>query len=196
VAEMKKSTKIILTAILIIISVVIIVGVLDKAQKPQTNQALNTSDISNLPLTMSISQVANSTESLNQFNISKGQTLILNVNVAVNSEHPELTLPLYLSIGAFENKPSAKVIACPPSPYPSIPWPSHDDSPNITKPFEATFNPNPIICEPNQNAAAILTITALDEAQTGTYSLSVEIGNYKETSVGATMVYLTVLPEL
>ncbi|HSV49785.1 MAG TPA: hypothetical protein VLH35_05670, partial [Candidatus Acidoferrales bacterium] len=66
---------------------------------------------------------------------------------------------------------------------------------NMTKPFEATFNQNPIICEPNQNAAANLTITALEEAQTGTYSLSVEIGNYKETSVGATMFYLTVLPE-
>jgi hypothetical protein len=192
---MSKNTKIIIITLLVIFSVAILFVVLDKTQKTRTNQVVNTSDISNLPLTMKISQAPNSTESLSHYNITKGQTIILNADVTVNSEHPELTLPLYLSIGAFENKPSAKVIACPPSPYPSIPWPSHDDSPNMTKPFEATFNPNPIICEPNQNAAVILTITALDEAQTGIYSLSVEIGNYKETSVGGTMFYLTVLPK-
>jgi hypothetical protein len=144
---------------------------------------------------MSISQSSNSTESLNRFYITKGQTITMNVDVDINSEHPELTLPLYLSIGAFENKPSTKIIASPSPPYPSIPWPSHDDSPNMEKPFEATFSPNPIKCLANQNASATLTITALEEAQIGTYSLLIEIGNYKETSVGGTMFYLTALPK-
>jgi hypothetical protein len=179
--------------ILAIVSVAIIIGVIDKAQ--QASQVSNATDISSLPLTMSVSQSTNSTERLNHFNITKGQTITINADVAINSEHPELTLPLYLSIGAFENKPSIKVIASPPSPYPSVPWSSHDDSPNMAKPFEATFNPNPIKCQPNQNASATLTITALDEAQTGTYSLLLEIGNYKETSVGGAMFYLTVLPK-
>lgn len=192
---MKKISKILFIIILIIVSAAIIIGGIDKAQKLQANQPLNTTDISNLPLTMSISQSSNSTESLNRFNITKGQTITINADVDINSEHPELTLPLYLSIGAFENKPSTKIIASPPPPYPSIPWPSYDDSPNMAKPFEATFNPNPIKCQPNQNASATLTITALDDAQIGTYSLLVEIGNWKETSVGGIMLYLTVLPK-
>jgi hypothetical protein len=192
---MKRTQMVFLVFILVIVSTAIIVGVIDKTQKLQADQSFNATDISNLPLTMSISQSANSTESLNHFNITKGQTITINAEVDINSEHPEVTMPFYLSIGAFENKPSSKIIASPPSPYPIMPWPSHDDSPNMKAPFKATFNLNPIKVQPNQNAYSTITITALEEAQIGTYTLLVEIGNCKITSVGGSTFYLTVLPK-
>jgi hypothetical protein len=62
-----------------------------------------------------------------------------------------------LSVGAFENQPSyTKIIASPPSPYPVLPWPSHDDSPDVAKPFEAAFDPNPIILEPSETRSVMI----------------------------------------
>jgi hypothetical protein len=41
----------------------------------------------------------------------------------------------------------------------------------MTKPFEARFSPNPINLKPSQKTSTTLTITALDDAQLGTYAL-------------------------
>ncbi len=193
---MNKNAKIVFTISLSIALITISIGVIYQTQeKTQTSDSSNTTDISTLPITVSLSQSPNSTENLNSVNITKGQTITMNVNLRINSDHTDLTMPLYLSVGAFENKPSTKIIATPPSPYPYLPWSGHDDSPNMAKPFEATFNPNPINLKANQNASAILTITALGDAQAGTYSLVVEIGNWKETSVGGASFNLKVLPK-
>lgn len=205
---MKKSIKLISAIIIAVAFVTIMVGIIDmntyKEEEPrvaiplpQSNNMsnMNITETSTLPLSISLSQISNSSESLNSANITKGGTLTINVDLLLGTTHTELNIPLYLSVSAFNNERSAKVIACPPSPYPSLPWPDHDDSPNMTKPFEASFNSNPINLKPSQKTSVTLTITALDDVQLGTYTLMVELGESKKTGVGGALFYLTVLPE-
>jgi hypothetical protein len=199
--------KFILPAIVIII--IVIVGVIcyqsvfqEEEPRvaiplPQSNSTSDTSttDASTLPLTISLSQMPNSNNTLKRANITRGGNLTINVNLLLRTERKELNVPLYLSIGAFENKPVSKIISTAPSPYPFLPWPDHEDSPNMTKPFEASFSSNPINLEPGQKTSTTLTITALDDAQLGTYTLMIELGDWKETGTGGALFYLTVLPD-
>jgi hypothetical protein len=145
-------------------------------------------------LDVTLSQYNDSTQSF-KFNITQGETIRINVTLISLSNQTEFTTPLYLSVGAFENQPSyTKIIASPPSPYPVLPWPSHDDSPDVAKPFEAAFDPNPIILEPSETKTAILTITALEDAKLGTYTMSVEMGNWEQTGLGGATFWLTIMP--
>jgi hypothetical protein len=136
-------------------------------------------------------QYANSTKSF-EFNITQGETIKINVNFSSRSSDIEFTLPLYLSIGAFENKPSPQMIVSPPWPYPALPWPSHHDSPNASKPFDASFDFNPLTLQPEESKTSILTITALEGAQVGTYTMIVEMGNWNQTGLGGATFKLTV----
>jgi len=189
----------------IVITIVVIVGVIFyqsvlqeeprvSIPLPQSNSTSDT-DASTLLLTISISQMPNSNNTLKSANITIGGNLTINVDLLLGTKRTELNAPLYLSVGAFENKHVSKIISSAPSPYPFLPWPGHDDSPNMTKPFEASFSPNPINLKPGQKTSTTLTITALDDAQLGTYTLLIELGGWKETGTGGALFYLTVLPD-
>jgi len=147
-------------------------------------------------LSITLTQSPNSNETLTSANITKGDILRLNVNLLLSTRlTPEINTPLYLSVSAFENAPYEKVIAIPPSPYPSLPWPGHKDSPNVSKPFEASFDSNPINLKSGLKASVILEITTLDDTQCGKYALMVELGKWEKTGIGGALFYLTVLPE-
>ena len=168
--------------IIAIILVVIIAGVINqnspKEDKSKTSiPQTDSSDTSNIIetestlLTISLSRASNPGETLEDLNITKGNSITINVALFLGSKQKERTIPLYLSVGAFENEPVSKIIVSPPKPYPVLPWPNHDDSPDMAKPFEATFNPNPLTIKPNQSMSATLTICASEEAHLGTYVL-------------------------
>jgi hypothetical protein len=162
-------------------------------------QADNTSDrniteTSTLPLTISLSQTSNSNITLKSANITRGDTLTINVDLLLSTKRTEQNVPLYLSVTAFENKPVSKIITSAPAPYPFLPWQGHEDSPDMTKPFEASFSPNPINLKPSQKTSTTLTITTLDDAQLGTYTLMVELGEWKVTGIGGALFHLTVIP--
>lgn len=191
----KQKTRIILAIALAIVSVCLIAGASYQffpAQESASNPA-----ILHMPLLLDVmlSQYSDSTESF-RFNITQGETIKINVTLSSLSNDTEFTIPLYLSVGAFENQPSAKMITSPPSPYPALPWPSHHDSPTAPKPFEASFDPNPLILKPDESRTSILTITALEDAELGTYTMFVEMGNWEQTGLGGATFQLTVVPKL
>jgi hypothetical protein len=181
-----------------IISIVIISGAINhnSLKEKTTLKPIDSSNkTDNLrPLTISLSQIGNSNENLHDFNITQGNIITINVDLLLGSNQKELTIPLYLLVSSFENKPISKIITSPPKPYPVLPWPDHDDSPNMTKPFEATFNPNPLTIKPNQNMSTTLTIVTLDDTQLGEYTLFVELGEWKQTATGGVKFNLMVLP--
>jgi len=146
-----------------------------------------------LQLDVALSQYPSSNQAFN-FNISQGETITINVNLTSYSNQTQFTIPLYLSVGAFENQPFPKMITTPPSPYPALPWPSHNDSPNATKPFEAGFDSNPITLAPNESKTVVLTITASKNTASGAYTMLLEMGNWKETGLGGVTFQITVLP--
>jgi len=164
--------------------------------QPYTSDTSNITEIVSIPLTIRLSQIGNSSETLKNLNITKGDTITINVELSLSSNQKEQTIPLYLSVSAFESEPVSKMIASPPKPYSALPWPNHGDSPTIAKPFEATFNPNPLTIKPNQSKTATLTISALEETQLGTYTLFVELGEWRQTGTGGTKFNLTVLPKI
>lgn len=163
------------------------------AQETSSNPAI----ISHEPplLDVMLSQYPETTES-NYFSITKGETIKINVTLSSHSNDTEFTTPLYLSVGAFENEPlpSAIMITSPPSPYPTLPYPSYDISPTAPKPFEASFDPNPLIIKPGESGTSILTITTLEAAEVGTYTIFVQMGNSEQTGLGGATIQLTVMP--
>ncbi|MDR0470144.1 MAG: hypothetical protein LBH79_00255 [Nitrososphaerota archaeon] len=199
--------RIVCIMIIAIILVVIITGVINQ-NSPKENNSMNLipqpypnatsiiTEIGSTPLTISLSRIVNSSETIEDLNITKGETITINVDLSLGSNQKERTIPLYLSVGAFESEPVSKMITSPPKPYPVLPWPNHDDSPTMAKPFEATFNPDGLTIKPNQSKSTTLTISALDEAQLGTYTLFVEFGELKQTGTGGTKFDLTVLPKI
>jgi hypothetical protein len=112
------------------------------------------------------------------------------------SNDTEFTIPLYLSVGAFENEPlpAAIMVTSPPSPYPALPYPSYNVSPTAPKPFEASFDPNPLIIKPSENGTSILTITTLEAAEVGTYTIFVQMGNSEQTGLSGATIRLEVMP--
>ena len=142
---------------------------------------------------LDLSQYNDSTQSF-KFNITQGKTIRINVTLIALSNQTEFTTPLYLSVGAFKNRPAAKMVTSPPPPYPTLPWPSHEDSPTAQKPFEASFDPNPLILKPDESGTSILTITALEDAELGTYTMLVEMGNWEQTGFGGVTFLLEIIP--
>ena len=51
--------------------------------------------------------------------------------------------------------------------------------------LKQAFSHNPINLKPSQKTSTTLTITVLDDAQLGTYTLMVELGEWKVTGIGA-----------
>lgn len=208
----EQKTRITLATVLAVVLVSLIVGAgyqFFPAQEPSSNPVIlpmpsptqgpstnnqNTTVKAMLQLDAELSQYPDSTESF-RFNITHGETIRINVTLSSLSNQTEFTIPLYLSVGAFQNQPFAKVITSPPTPYPALPWPSHDDSPAAPKPFEASFDPNPLILKPNESKTTILTITALEDAALGTYTMLVEMGNWEQTGLGGATFQLTVVPK-
>ncbi len=199
--------KFILAAI--VITMVVIFGVIfyqsvSPEEEPRVPiplpQADNTTDrniteTSTLPLTISLSHTSNSSNTLKSANITRGDSLSINVDLLLGTKRTEVNVPLYLAVAAFESKPVSKIITSAPSPYPFLPWEGHEDSPDMAKPFEASFSHNPINLKPSQKTSTTLTITVLDDAQLGTYTLMVELGEWKVTGIGGALLHLTVVPD-
>jgi hypothetical protein len=202
----EQKTRITLATVLAVVLVSLIVGAgyrFFPAQEPSSNPVIlpmpisspnTTFDRAAMQLDVRLSQYPNSTESF-KFNITQSSSIKINVTLSSLSKQTEFTIPLYLSVGAFQNQPFTKVITSPPTPYPALPWPSHDDSPAAPKPFEASFDPNPLILKPNESKTTILTITALEDAALGTYTMLVEMGNWEQTGLGGATFQLTVVPK-
>jgi hypothetical protein len=161
---------------------------------PASNNQNTNSNAVPIQLDVTLSQNSDSNNHFN-FNITQGNTITINVNLTSNSNDTEFTTPLYLSVGAFNNQPLPKIITSPQSPYPVLPWPTHEDSPNAAKPFEASFDLNPVALAPNESKTAVLTVTALENAQPGVYTMLIEMGNWKETGLGGVTFQLTVSPK-
>lgn len=156
------------------------------------NNSQNTDALAAVQLTIELSQTLDPTNHFN-FTISQGNTTTVNVNLTSTADDAEFNTPLYLSVGAFNNQPTPKIITSAPAPYPTLPWPGHDDSPNATKPFEATFDSNPVTLTPDESKTVILTITAMEDAPPGVYTMLLEMGNWKDTGLGGVTFQLTVL---
>jgi hypothetical protein len=129
------------------------------------------------------------------FSVAQGESININLNVVSNSNetHGEVTFPLFLG-SQYENQPfqGYTVIATPPSPYSSkLPWAQIDTS-TESKPFTATFTPNPAILGTNETKSVNLTIYAAENATLGAYNMDVAMCNYPMTSYFATGFQLTV----
>ena len=196
---MGKQKRIVLAAVLAIVLVHLTAGAIyyfftsQKSLEPPSDWALSPPRES-LLLDVRLSQSPVTTRS-NEFNITKGETVKINVTLTSHSNDTVFTLPLYLSVGAFEQWPldSAIMITSAPSPYPTLPWPSHEDSPTAPKPFEASFDVNPLILKPGESGTSILTITALEAAELGTYTMCFEMGNWEQTGIGGATFQLEVM---
>jgi hypothetical protein len=191
----KQKTRIILAAVLAIVLVLLIAVAsyyfFPAQEAPPNGVIYHTPPL----LDVTLSQYSDSTEKF-RFNITQGEAIKINVTLSSHSNDTEFTTPLYLSVGAFENEPlpSAIMITSPPSPYPALPYPSYDVSPTAPKPFEASFDPNPLIIKPDESETSILTITTLEAAEVGTYTLFIHMGNSEQTGLGGATIQLTVMP--
>jgi hypothetical protein len=195
VPPVSKQKTIILAIILAIVLVFVIAGIsyqLFPAQESPPNGVIyHTPPL----LDVTLSRYSDATENF-RFNITQGETIKINVTLSSFSNDTEFTTPLYLSVGAFENEPlrSAIMITSPPSPYPTLPYPSYNVSSTAPKPFEASFDPNPLIVKPGESGTSILTITTLEAAEVGTYTMFVQMGNWEQTGLGGATILLTVTP--
>jgi hypothetical protein len=192
----KQKTKIILAIILAIVSVSLI-AVASYYFFP-TQEALSNGEIHHTPplLDVTLSLYSDATENF-RFNITQGENIKINVTLSSFSNDTEFTVPLYLSVGAFDNQPlpSAIMITSPPSPYPALPYPSYNVSTTAPKPFEATFDPNPLTIKSGESGTSILTINALEEAELGTYTMFVQMGNSEQTGLGGATLRITIIPK-
>lgn len=132
------------------------------------------------------------------FSVTQGESINVNLNVVSNSNetYGEATFPLFLG-SQYENQSfqGYAVIATPPSPYSSkLPWKQIDTS-TESKPFIATFMPNPAILANNETKVVYLTIYAAENATLGAYNMDVVMSNYPMTSYFSTGFQLTVQPK-
>jgi len=191
---MNKQKTIILAIALAIVSIALIVVAsyqfFPAPEAPPNGAIYHTEPL----LDVRLAQYPETTRS-NEFNITQGETIKINVTLSSHSNDTEFTIPLYFSVGAFENEPlrSAIMITSPPSPYPALPYPSYDVSPTAPKPFEATFDPNPLVIKPSESGTSILTITTLEAAELGTYTMFVQMGNSEQTGLGGATLQITVM---
>jgi len=192
---MNKQKTIILAIALAIVSIALIVVAsyqfFPAPEAPPNGAIYHTEPL----LDVRLSQYPETTDS-NRFSIAKGETIKINVTLFSFSNDTEFTTPLYLSVGAFENEPlrSAIMITSPPSPYPALPYPSYNVSSTAPKPFEASFDPNPSIIKPGESSTSILTITTLEAAEVGTYTIFVQLGNSEQTGLSGATILLEVMP--
>jgi hypothetical protein len=211
VKELNNKRKLISAVVLAVISICILAGavivfiptqplarvaspiVLPLPLSSHDNNSQNTDTLAPIQLAVQLSQTLDPANHFN-FNITQGNTTTINVNLTSTSRDAEFKTPLYLSVGAFNNQPSPKIITSAPSPYPTLPWHGHEDSSNATKPFEAIFDSNPVTLAPGESKTVVLTITALENAQPGVYTMLLEMGNWKDTGLGGVTFQLTVRP--
>jgi hypothetical protein len=129
------------------------------------------------------------------FNITQGESTQINIFLASLSNTDEFNVPLYLSIGSFENQRLSKIIILPPAPCPTPLWSDHSDYEGSDSPFKANFSTNPTILKPGANKTVILTITALDDTPPGEYTMLLATGNSEQTGLGGATFQLSVSPK-
>jgi hypothetical protein len=132
------------------------------------------------------------------FSIAQSESLEINLTVVLSSDETNIgaVFPLFLG-SQYENQPfqGYTVIATPPSSYSSkLPWEQIDNS-TESKPFTATFSPNPAILGVNETKVVNLTIYAAENATLGAYNMDVVMSTYPMTSYFATGFQLTVQPK-
>jgi hypothetical protein len=192
----KQKTKIILAIVLAIVLVSLIAVAsyyfFPAQEAPPNGVIYHTPPL----LDVRLSQYSDSTENF-KFNVTQGETIKINVTSSSLSNDTEFTIPLYLSVEAFENQPlsSSILITSPPSPYPTLPYPSYEDSSTAPKPFEASFDPNPLIIKPDESVTSILTAITLEAAEVGTYTLFIHMGNSEQTGLASATLQITIMPK-
>ena len=192
----KQKTKIILAIVLAIV-LVSLIAVASYYFFPAQEAPLNGVIYHTPPLLdVRLSQYSDSTENF-KFNVTQGETIKINVTSSSLSNDTEFTIPLYLSVEAFENQPLSHsiLITSPPSPYPTLPYPSYEDSSTAPKPFEASFDPNPLIIKPDESGTSILTAITLEAAEVGTYTLFIHMGNSEQTGLASATLQITIMPK-
>lgn len=195
---MKQKFKIIMAVMLTVTSVLVLIAVsyqllsLQKEKTPEITDSDGNSQQSR-HLAVKLSQVSNLPES-EIFNITQGSSIEITVVLSSLSNDTEFTIPLYLSIDAFENQHFAKMITSPSSPYPALPWSGHKDSPEAAKPFEANFDLNPLTLKSEETTTTSLTITAFEDANVGKYTMFLEMGNWEQTGLAAVTFQIIVNP--
>ena len=132
------------------------------------------------------------------FTVAQVESISINLNLVSTSNETqgEATFPLFLG-SQYENQPfqGYTVIATPPPPYSSeLPWQQIDTSIE-SKPFTATFTPNPAFLGTNETKSVNLTVYAEENATVGAYYMDVTMSNYPMTSYFATGFQLTVQPK-
>ena len=128
--------------------------------------------------------------------LAQGESIALNITLALQSNETELTVPLYLG-SAYENQPFSgyTVIATPPQPYSDeLPWEQIVTS-TEPKPFNATFDPNPAVLKPNEIKTVNLIIYVAENAALGAYNMDVAVSDYPPTFKVGTGFQLTVQPK-
>jgi hypothetical protein len=131
------------------------------------------------------------------FSVAQGESININLTVVLNANETseEVTFPLFLG-SQYVSQPFSgyTVIATPPPPYSSeLPWEQIDTS-TESKPFTATFSPNPAILRVNETKSVGLTIHAAENTPIGAYYMDVVMSTYPKTSYFATGFQLTVQP--
>jgi len=141
---------------------------------------------------LSVKFFQGSQESL-EFNITQESSTTINVAFSSLSDN-QFTVPLYLSIVSFEDQRLSQLITSPPVPYPTVPLSSHNESFSTPKLFDASFGANPVTLEQNENKTTDLIITALKEAETGEYTMLLEMGDWEQTGLSAITFKIKVMP--
>jgi hypothetical protein len=133
------------------------------------------------------------TEGPFKLNVTQGSSTQINIVLSSLSKTTDFTIPLCLSVGAFENQQLSMPITSSPEPSPTLPLSISDDSIELAKPFEANFSINPITLKPEESKSVILTLTVLENTQPGKYTLFLENGNWEQTGLAAVTLQITVV---
>ncbi len=132
------------------------------------------------------------------FSVAQGESININLTLVSksNETNVEVAFPLFLG-SQYLNQPfqGYVVVATPPSPYSGeLPWEQIDTS-TESKPFTATFDPNPAILSVNETKSVDLTIYAVENATLGPYFMDIVMSTYPKMSYFSTGFQLTVQPK-
>jgi hypothetical protein len=62
-------------------------------------------------------------------------------------------------------------------------------------PLKQALTPTPLIIKAGESGTSILTITALEEAELGTNTMFVQMGNWEQTGLGGATLRITIMPK-
>ena len=127
------------------------------------------------------------------FNITQGETIVLKITLSSLSNQTEFTIPVSLSVWAFEEQNLPNRIEIPLSPFPVLPKLNQEYNQDSAKLFAASFDLNPVILAPKESKTIDLTITALENTSPGVYTIDLQTGNTEQTGLGGIVFRLNVL---